>query len=139
MGVRGPLDVGMSMWHGYRLHQIDRALPEPAAEDFQACAKQGVGRYNLDAYTLHRSGNRHYYEEGWLESEELRVDLVDARLYKVRTRQSTEVYAHTKSWIRSCRTDVRFDTVFVVAVLPLLTCFVTEYHPTLQCRNWRGM
>jgi hypothetical protein len=82
MGAHGPPDVEMGMWHGCSLHQIDRAWPGLAAENFQACAKLGVGKYNLGVYNLHRSGNGHCSGVEALVSEEPRGKLVDARLHE---------------------------------------------------------
>jgi hypothetical protein len=84
--VRAPPDVGTDKWHECRLHQIGKALLEPAAAAFQACAKRDVGKYNPCEYRQRRSDSRHCYERDALVSTGLLAYLAGARLHKVKTR-----------------------------------------------------
>lgn len=127
------------MWRECRLHQIDKALLELAAENLRASAKGDAGRHSPNGYSQHHSGTGYCYEGLALALTVSQGYSAGARLYKSQKGKANYPQAHTKSGVYCCRTDVSFNAVFVFAVLSFLTWFVAKYHTALWRRNWRGM
>ena len=140
--ARDPPDAEMGTSHACTLHRIDRGLLGSVAVCFRAWpGMPDVGKRNLDAYTRHRSDNRHCYKEGPTPGL-LSESLFDARLkrYYIRIKRTkTKEQANTKSGVYSSRANMCSDAVFVLALPPLLTRFITKYDTTLGCCDGRGM
>src|SRR6266404_968335 len=98
-----------------------------------------VGKRNLGVYILPHSENRHCHKEGPIQELS---ELFDARelnnIMSDRT-DSNQRAVNTRGRVHGRRTDVSFNAVFILAILPLLTCFVAKYDTTLRCCNRRGM